>query len=75
MTENMERFLEEVAKDEALAEALDNAETPEAVAALAAEKGFTLTEEDLRPDEPQGELEDEALDDVAGGMSWIVAPK
>lgn len=73
MTENMNKFLQEAEKDAALAAALENAETPEAVAALAAEKGFALDEADLRLDEPQGELADEALDDVAGGMTWLSA--
>ena len=73
MTENMTKFLEEAEKDEALSQALENVDSEEALIALAAEKGITLTEEDLTADElPTGELDDDDLEDVAGGM--IVNP-
>ncbi len=68
MTDKMKSFVEAMAQDQALAEALNAAETPEAVIALAKEKGFDLTERDLAMAEvPTGELSDDALDDVAGG--------
>ena len=69
MTENMKRFLEEAEKDAAFAEKLEAAESPEALLALAAEKGFTLTAEDLAAEETAGELSDDELDDVAGGAA------
>lgn len=68
MTEQMKSFMEAIAQDQALAEALNAAETPEAVIALAKEKGITLTEQDLAlVQAPAGELSDDDLDDVAGG--------
>ena len=68
MTEQMKSFMEAIAQDQALAEALNAAETPEAVLALAKEKGITLTEQDLAlAQAPVGELSDDDLDDVAGG--------
>ena len=69
MTENMKKFLEEASKDKEYLEKVNKAETPEAVIALAAEKGFTLTAEDLKPDQPTGELNDDELDAVAGGKA------
>ena len=67
MTDNMKRFLEAAELDSALAEAIEGTDEPEKLLALAAEKGFALTAEDLAPEESFGELDDEALDDVAGG--------
>ncbi len=68
MTEQLKSFMETMAQDQSLAEALNAAETPEAVIALAKEKGFDLTEQDLAMAmAPTGELSDDALDDVAGG--------
>ena len=69
MTENMRKFLEEASKDREYLEKVNKAETPEAVIALAAEKGFILTAEDLKPDQPTGELNDDELDAVAGGAA------
>ena len=69
MTENMKKFLEEASKDKEYLEKVNKAETPEAVIALAAEKGFTLTAEDLKPDQPTGELNEDELDAVAGGKA------
>ena len=68
MTENMQKFLEAAGKDEALTEALNSADAPEDVLAKAKELGFELTEEDLRAATPTGELSDEELEDVAGGI-------
>ena len=68
MTDKMKEFLDLAEQDAALAERLAGAEGPEAVLALAKEKGFALTEADLAVQEAGGELSDEALEDVAGGM-------
>ena len=67
MTDNMKSFLEAASQDKEFIEKLNKVETPEAVIALAAEKGFALTTEDLTVEAPTGELDDDALDDVAGG--------
>ncbi|MBR4656217.1 MAG: Nif11-like leader peptide family RiPP precursor [Oscillospiraceae bacterium] len=71
MNENVKSFLEEAAKDEALAERLAGAETAEELLALAAEKGYALKEEDLASAlaaPKTGELDDADLDDVTGGV-------
>ena len=68
MQDKMKAFLEAAAQDPALAEALEKAETPEAVIALAKEKGFEITAEDLASVPETGELSDDELDGVAGGM-------
>lgn len=67
MTDNLRKFLEAASADEAFAEKLSKAKTAEAVIALAAEKGFTLTEEEIRPKERSGEISDDEMDAVAGG--------
>ncbi len=70
MNETVKRFLEEAAKDEALAERLAGADTAEELLALAAEKGYALKEEDLASAlaaPKSGELDDSDLDDVTGG--------
>ena len=67
MTEKMAAFLKEAEKDEALVKALETADSPEAVIALAAEKGLELSAEDLTADKAAAELDDEELDEVAGG--------
>jgi predicted ribosomally synthesized peptide with nif11-like leader len=74
MTENMKRFVEEVGKDAALAEALGKVEKPEELIALAAKKDIVLTAEDLAPEEATGELSDEELEDVAGGAMLLLNP-
>lgn len=74
MTENLKKFLEEASSDEALIEKFTKAETPEAIIALAAEKGFTLTADDLKPEEASGgEVSDEELATVAGGKACFCA--
>ena len=67
MTDNMKKFLEVASQDKEFIEKLNKAETPEAVVALAEEKGFTLTEEDLKQEPVSGEISDTELDAVAGG--------
>ena len=69
MTDKMKAFLAEAEKDAAFAEKLNGADAPETVIALAKEKGFELTETDLRPEEAASEMSDEELDGVAGGMN------
>jgi len=70
MTDNMKSFLETVSEDKEFIEKLSKADSPEAVIALAKEKGFTLTAEDLTQEAPTGELTDDELDDVAGGAGF-----
>jgi len=67
MTENMKQFLELAVKDRALyekAEALGD--SVDGLIALAAEQGVTLCEADFTTAAPTA-LDDDALDDVAGG--------
>ena len=71
MTDNTKRFLEAASQDKVFIEKLNKAETPEAVIALAAEKGFTLTEEDLKPEPASGEVSDDELDAVVGGKTCV----
>ncbi|MBQ7670291.1 MAG: Nif11-like leader peptide family natural product precursor [Clostridia bacterium] len=68
MTENMKKFLEEASRDKEFTEKLNKADTLDAVVALAAEKGFTLTEEDLKGGSAEGEFSGKELDAVAGGV-------
>ena len=73
MTDNLKKFLEAASQDKAFIEKLKKAETPEAVIALAAEKGFTLTMEDLKPALQTGEVSDDEMDAVAGGKECYCA--
>ncbi|ARV57834.1 hypothetical protein BZZ01_03570 [Nostocales cyanobacterium HT-58-2] len=76
---NVEKFYQEFLKDPALQEQLKTATDRNSTAALAVELGkekgysFTLEEAQAYIDEinanlPQGELSDELLESVAGGM-------
>ncbi len=71
----MRKFLEAITKegDKAFIEKLNKAETPEAVIALAKEKGFALTEADVKPESRSGELSDDELEAVAGGKACYCA--
>ena len=69
MTDKMQALLAEAEQDAAFAERLKAADSPEALRALAKEKGLELAEADLLPELPEGELPDEALEDVAGGLN------
>ena len=69
MTEKMMKFLAEAEKDAAFAEKVNTVESLDALVALAKEKGYELTAEDLKFDLPTGELDDAELDDVAGGAA------
>ena len=70
--ENVQKFFEKVAKDEELQKALSKAEPAQtdAVVAIAKQAGFDFTEEELDAvlQAGKGELSDEALEGVAGGM-------
>ena len=67
MTENMRKFMEEASRDKDFADRLTMSQSPEEVIALAKEKGFTLTMEELAVKPAYGELDDDELDAVAGG--------
>ena len=68
MTENMKAFLTEAAKDEEFKTKVEAARTKEAVTELAKEKGFTLSNEDLKPFiQPVKEISDDDLENVSGG--------
>lgn len=71
MTDNLKKFLEAVSQDKKLTDQFTKAETPEAVIALAAEKGFALNLEDIKPEERSGEVSDEELDAVAGVKTCV----
>jgi predicted ribosomally synthesized peptide with nif11-like leader len=72
MTENLKAFLEAASKDRTLAGRLKEADTPEAVLALAAEQGFALSAADLEISAAPaaGEISDDELDAVAGGGNF-----
>ena len=68
MTDAMREFLEEASKDKEFSQKVSKADTKEALIALAAEKGFTLTEADMESPKPQdGEISDDEVEAVAGG--------
>ena len=66
MTENMQKFLEAISRNEELhakASSMDMA----ALIAAAKALGIELTETDFEP--PAGEMSEDELDDVTGGLS------
>ncbi len=65
MNENMKAFLMKVSESEELSAKVSAEKDVNALIALAAEMGITLTEADFKQ-EPQ-ELDDDDLDTVAGG--------
>ncbi|MBO4375581.1 MAG: Nif11-like leader peptide family natural product precursor [Lachnospiraceae bacterium] len=68
MTENAKAFLEKASEDEEFLERLKKAGTKEEAIALAKEKGFELTEEDLKSGTSGKQaLSNDELDAVAGG--------
>ena len=73
MTENMKKFLEAISRDDAFIERMNKTKTMDEVIALAAEKGFALTEEDLNMAPASGELTDDEMDAVAGGKACYCA--
>ena len=64
MTENLQKFLEAVSKNEELVEKVGKADK-EALIAIGKEIGFELTDADF--EQPVTELSDDDLDNVAGG--------
>lgn len=72
MTDNMKKFLEAASQDKDFTEKLTKAETPEALIALAAEKGFALTADDLKPEEAE-KVSDDELQAVSGGNACACA--
>ena len=67
MTNNLNAFLKAVSGDKEFIEKLKKA-SPEAIIALAKEKGFALTTDDLK--KAAGELTDSELEAVAGGVIY-----
>lgn len=67
MTDNMKKFLEESSKDRELVDKLIKAKTQEEIIALAKEKGFALTEDDMKQDAGIQEVSDDEISAVAGG--------
>ena len=65
MTDNLKAFLEKASCDKELMEKISTEKDPQALIALAKEKGITLTEEDFK--RPVEELSEDELDTVAGG--------
>ena len=86
MSENMKKWMEIVKKDEALQEklkvilAMDASEAPEAFVAFAKENGVELTESDFMVEESvslnaqEGELDEEILENVSGGIISVIIP-
>ena len=71
MTDNMRKFLEAASQDKEFLEKFSKAESQEAIVALATEKGFALTEEDLKQEQPVSSVvSDDELDAVAGGQTF-----
>ena len=69
ITDNMKAFLKVVESDAVLKERFRKAHTIEEVSALAEEKGFSITENDLRiTSAPVSKLSDDALENVSGGI-------
>ncbi len=68
MTETMKKFLEALSGDAEMTEKVRNAKSAEEVAELAGTLGLTLTEEDFQA--PEGEVSDEELEGVAGGLTF-----
>lgn len=66
MTDNMKKFLELISDSEELSAKLNIATMEEAIA-IAKEQGITLTDADFVL--PSGEVSDDELDGVSGGIS------
>ena len=65
MTENIKKLLEIISSDEEAVKTMNALPTMEDVIAFAKEKGVTLTEADFQ--KPEGELNEDELEAVAGG--------
>ena len=67
MTDKMKSYLEAATRDKEHLEKLKTAKNTEEIAALAKEKGFDLSAEDLTPDTENRQLSEDELAAVAGG--------
>ena len=67
MTDNLKKFLEEASKDADFTQKISKADSTQTLIALAAEKGFTLTEEELEQLSHSKSVSDDELEAVAGG--------
>ena len=66
MTDKMKEFLEEAAKDDGFLAKIKETKAAEALIALAKEKGFELSLDDVRS---SGAIPDDLLEAVTGGFS------
>ena len=68
----MEEKLKELMGDTSFCEELEKTSSPEEASALFAQHGIQITPEELLAavEQPEGELDETALDDVAGGC-WV----
>lgn len=72
MDDNVKERLTQLAGDEEFLQKLGETESFEDVAELFTEQGVEITAEELKAamaDEPEGELDEAALSEVAGGVS------
>lgn len=69
MMKGIEELKEKIKKDTVFAEKLGKAETYEAFLKILKEEGFSVTEEELRGLSENGEIADEELEQISGGIS------
>lgn len=69
----MEEKLEKLMEDPAFQEAFSETASAEEASALFAQHGIQITPEELSAAlaQPEGELDENALDGVAGGCGWL----
>lgn len=73
MTEKMKKFLDAASKDAEVMKKLNGTKDPAEFIAIAGGMGFALTAEDLKGAAPiKGELSDDDLDIVAGGIDFAI---
>lgn len=68
----MEEKLKELMADASFCEELEKTNSPEEASALFAQHGIQITPEELLAAvaQPEGELDEKNLDEVAGGVFW-----
>lgn len=68
----MEEKLKELMADTSFCEELEKTSSPEEASALFAQHGIQITPEELLAavEQPEGELDEKNLDEVAGGIIW-----
>lgn len=68
----MEEKLKELMADASFCEELEKTGSPEEASALFAQHGIQITPEELLAAvaQPEGELDEKNLDEVAGGIRW-----